>query len=216
MLESRLEDALIQLANARPVFHSEADFQHALAWMLHRENPGADIRLEYPFRSPKGCEYLDLFFREGEDSIAVELKYKTKRLDSSHLNEQYLLRDQGAQDIGRYDFLADVARVERFVAEGRAGAGYAIMLTNDPNYWRQSTRASTVDEAFRLHEGRIVSGSLTWLSHASAGTTRSRERAIELLHQYSSSWIDYSVVDSTSAGRFRYLSWRVDSIVAPR
>ena len=37
-------------ARDRPVFHSEADFQHALAWCIHEAIPDGGCRLEFkPF-----------------------------------------------------------------------------------------------------------------------------------------------------------------------
>lgn len=66
------------LARKRPLFHSEADFQHALAWLLHEQWPQARIRLEYPFTlNEKRC-YLDVFVQQGEQQLAIELKYKTR------------------------------------------------------------------------------------------------------------------------------------------
>lgn len=35
------------LSVKRPIFHSEADFQHALAWELQSEFPKASIRLVF-------------------------------------------------------------------------------------------------------------------------------------------------------------------------
>jgi hypothetical protein len=35
-----------ELRQHRPVFHSEADFQHALAWTAHQSNPSLRVRLE--------------------------------------------------------------------------------------------------------------------------------------------------------------------------
>jgi hypothetical protein len=35
-----------RLSQTRPIFHSDADFQHALAWQIHVENPNAAVRLE--------------------------------------------------------------------------------------------------------------------------------------------------------------------------
>ena len=47
------------LASKRPVFHSEADFQHALAMQIVGAEPGVQIRLEYrPFSHER--IYLDL------------------------------------------------------------------------------------------------------------------------------------------------------------
>ena len=44
---SELVDALTALAAERPVFHSEADFQHGFAWQLHALQPelGSVLRL---------------------------------------------------------------------------------------------------------------------------------------------------------------------------
>jgi predicted ATPase len=36
--------ALARLAEKRPIFFSEADFQHALGWQLHLLDPDANIR----------------------------------------------------------------------------------------------------------------------------------------------------------------------------
>jgi hypothetical protein len=42
-----LRDTLALLSQQRPIFHSEADFQHALAWRFHQTDETARIRLEY-------------------------------------------------------------------------------------------------------------------------------------------------------------------------
>jgi hypothetical protein len=39
---------LSTLAALRPLFHSEADLQHALAWEFHHRWPDADVCLESP------------------------------------------------------------------------------------------------------------------------------------------------------------------------
>ena len=36
-----------KLRKRRPIFHSEADFQHALAWEIHLANPSHQVRLEF-------------------------------------------------------------------------------------------------------------------------------------------------------------------------
>jgi len=40
-----LQACLTDLAQQRPLFQSEADFQHALAWQLHAMEPAARVRL---------------------------------------------------------------------------------------------------------------------------------------------------------------------------
>ena len=73
-------DILGELGNQRPVFHSEADFQHAFAWALHRRLPDAKVRLEFPVSRERGRWYLDVWVVQGNAILAVELKYKTRAL----------------------------------------------------------------------------------------------------------------------------------------
>jgi hypothetical protein len=51
---------LKDLAQRRPIFHSEADFQHSLAWLIHEKLADAAIRLELPFELNKQSCHLDL------------------------------------------------------------------------------------------------------------------------------------------------------------
>jgi hypothetical protein len=64
--EARLDlDAVTMLsllAERRPVFHSERDFQHALAWQIQLAYPEAQIRLE---PRPRRSIHLDLLVRRG-------------------------------------------------------------------------------------------------------------------------------------------------------
>ena len=41
-----LDAVLAGLSAKRPVFHSEADFQHAFAWEVHLLDPRIEVRLE--------------------------------------------------------------------------------------------------------------------------------------------------------------------------
>ena len=41
-----IDGLMTGLAGTRKVFHSEADFQHALAWQIHEAMPESRIRLE--------------------------------------------------------------------------------------------------------------------------------------------------------------------------
>jgi len=43
-----LTEIMAALQQARPVFHSEADFQHAFAWAAHRLDESINVRLEVP------------------------------------------------------------------------------------------------------------------------------------------------------------------------
>jgi hypothetical protein len=196
-----VDSLLSQLAQKRPVFHSEADFQHALAWEIHLSHPAAEVRLERPFEQM----HLDLLVRSGAMTCALELKYKTRRATLEHAGETFALSNHLAQDIGRYDFLKDVCRLERIVAGKPGWDGCAIILTNDASYWR-SGRAGTVDSAFRLHEGRTIDPSLAWDARASAGTTKGRTSALSIRGRYKIFWQPYSAV---GAHEFRYLAIQI-------
>lgn len=191
-----------KLACDRPLFHSEADFQHALAWRIHKEMPDSGVRLEYkPFSNQR--KYLDLWL--DQLGVAIELKYRTRNLGLELHGEAFKLRNQSANDISRYDFLNDIQRLESLSEFLRAKAGFAIFLTNDHLYWNEPTR-STIDKNFRLHENRLLRGKMTWDKDASPGTKKGREDPIQLIGSYEAHWQDYGDPVSPKYGRFRYLA----------
>lgn len=187
--------------NKRDLFHSEADFQHHFAWEIHKEaNDAADIRLEFPLSndSSNRCEYCDVLVR-GESTIGIELKYKTKGLTANVGDELFELKRQNAQDLGRYDFLKDISRLESWCEHKKISKGYAILLTNDPSYWSKPQKPDTNDSAFRLHHNRVEQGSLAWKDSAGSGTIKGREACLVLKNSYSLTWVD------TPRSGFRYL-----------
>ena len=191
------------LARERPMFHSEADFQHALAWRIRDAMPNCGVRLEYkPY--PTERMYLDLWLRG--IGVAIELKYRTRMLYLEHKGETFALRNQSAQDIGRYDFLKDVQRLEQLSRFPAARAGFAILLTNDSSYWKYPSRTDTVDAAFRLHDGNSIAGKMAWSERAGAGTTKNRKKPICLNGSYDLQWQDYADMGDGSHRRFRYLA----------
>lgn len=201
-----IREALRVLALRRPVFHSEADLQHELATQIARLDPGMDIRLERPIRLP-GIRpiNLDMMLRRDGEQYAVELKYITAKLEATIVDEEFSLKSQAAQDLRRYDILKDIVRIEQLVHAGIVVGGMSVAITNDRSLWKESSRAATVDEAFRLHSGRIVAGSLTWGGHAAAGTIRGREAALEIAGTYTLEWTDYSQVEAARNRIFKTL-----------
>ena len=139
----------------------------------------------------------------------MELKYKTRKLLVGFDGDEYRLATHSARDIGRYDFIKDIYRLERIAVHMQNCEGWAILLTNDSPYWKPSSGKGTVDEAFRIGEGRVLHGSLGWTENASDGTKRNREANVEIQRQYALSWRDYSEPTEGSYGRFRYLAVHV-------
>ena len=195
-----------KLAVRRKLFHSEADFQHALAWQIHMANPSRQVRLEFNvFPDDERAMVLDIWLPAEE--IAIELKYPRQQLDTVWNGERYVLKS-GAPDIERYDYLNDIQRLERVVKEYGAKVGYAILLTNNRGFWEspRSGWKATGDAAFRIHEGRQLPGEMAWSEHASLGTTSGRKEPIRLSGSYEMQYRDYSTLRrATRNGKFRYV-----------
>ena len=208
-----LDRILKTLHEFRPIFHSEADFQHALAWHIHEQRPDYSIRLEYHL-SLDSRDHLDILIFNKPNQMAIELKYRTKSLFAPIGGEVFWLREHGAQDQGRYDFLNDIQRLEQFVSEHDNTTGYAILLTNDSSYWNPARDVSPVDASFRIHEGRVFNGILSWGHTASTGTIKDREKPITIKGTYKLMWQEYhEVVANTyveGARRFKYLMVKME------
>ena len=196
------------LAIRRPLFHSEADFQHELAWQIHLMESEQQVRLEmdaFPRPSQGRPTRLDIWLpREG---VAVELKYLTRKLEyeDPHTAELFVLKND-ALDISRYGALTDIQRLERLRAErSDFQFGYVIALTNDHLYWEPPRRDSNNDYEFRIEEGRTLKDRMVWKEGAKPG--KGREAPIVLEGSYSLHWRDYGRrLRDGSGGSLRYLA----------
>ena len=134
---------------------NERDLQMHLAHHLISTKHYHDVDLEYyvppivlgddyPWMNGNKRQEMRMDIVVGNESefLPVELKYKTcshsKRLlrFGEQLNDAVeVLKDQGAEDLGMYDFWKDVRRVElvrnRFAAVKN---GLAVFVTNDKQY----------------------------------------------------------------------------------
>lgn len=116
-----LANVMNQLAQHRPVFHSEADFQHALAWQLHQMIPSARVRLEY---CPVPGVHLDIWVATDDGSLALELKYLTKGYSANVNGERFELRNHAAQPPGRYNFVDDITSSRIFRGSNASSSRY--------------------------------------------------------------------------------------------
>lgn len=196
--------ALTALAVQRPVFHSERDFQHALAWQIQLASPRARIRLE---TRPRRGVHLDILVRLDGKRTAIEVKYLVARVLATVGGEAFDLPHQSANDISRHDVIKDITRIEAVLADGHADQGCVLVLSNDRSYWQPATRADPIDAAFRLHEGRVLQGGLAWAPRAGKGTTAGRDTPLLLTGRYTCHWRDYSHVNLSNGqvALFRYL-----------
>ncbi len=206
-----VSDVMSALADRRRVFHSEADFQHAFAWEVHRRDELMQVRLE---TRPESGVHLDLEFSRPDlrSSTAIELKYLTALWSGQIDGEMIDLKSQGAQDIRAYDVVKDVVRVERFCL-GRVGRnGAVIAMTNDSSYWRAPTHSrETNAKAFRLYEGVQLAGRRAWGPLTGAGTRRNREADLILAGTHAIHWEPYSALPGGARNNeLRYFVVEID------
>jgi len=204
----QIETILKQLAAIRPVFHSEHDFKFAIAWTIQTLFPSARVRLEVNIGEIDKKEYIDIGIRNEDQFWALELKYKTRDMVILSDDETFRLSNHGAQDCGRYDYIKDITRLERFTGKPNT-TGYAVMLTNDDSYWRATNNSLTVDSDFRIHEGRTLQGILKWGAGASDGTMKGRTAPLILKNAYPLHWADYSELPENGPNKFRYLLLKI-------
>jgi hypothetical protein len=197
-----IEKIIEGLSKIRPVFHSEADFQHALAWEIQKHYPEAKIRLEiHPERLGKR-EYLDIWIKSDNQIVAIELKYKARKATLENQDEKFFLLNHVAYDCGRYDFIKDVVRLEGYIEKHSDAVGYAIMLTNEKNYWKESKKKYANDEQFKIYEGRKLNGRLNWKKGTAEGTKKGREAPLIVKNSYNLHWLNYSELQTEE---FKYL-----------
>jgi hypothetical protein len=204
-----IPEILAILAKKRPIFHSEADFQHTFAWEIQQKLPNASVRLELPIQVENQFLHIDVWVTHLDEVLAVELKYKTRALSVQVGNEQYRLKSQSAQDIGRYDFIKDIQRLEQISTVSRNFVGYAILLTNDSAYWIKPANLNTVDANFRINDGRVLEGIFSWAENTSFGTKKNREQPLVLKNRHIAQWESYSQPSLGSYGSFRSLTIKV-------
>lgn len=204
-----LGQILRNMSQHRPIFHSEADFQHTLAWALHLQNPNMNIRLEYPKAVNHQKYTVDIFAFSRNTRYFFELKYKKARIDNFSLNSEiYHFSNDNAYDQSCYDFCQDIFRLEQIVGDSRNNRGYCIFLSNASNYWQGGEQGTFYDN-FKICEKRLLEGILRWRRGASVGTRRGREAPIRLHGRYTLRWRDYSNLEINN-GQFRCLLIQVN------
>ena len=212
-----IPEILKALAKNRPVFHSEADFQHSLAWQIREMHPGLHPRLEYPFERSenKACDVV--LFQGGKMVMAIELKYPCQKLKYENKGEVFNLKYNSAPDSARHGTLKDIERMEKLLKEARKNKkrttqASVITLTNDSVLWKGPKKGNVVDAEFNIAEfitqrnkrvENVVTGKLKWASKTSRNTERMYGN-VKLFGSYKMKWQEYSRVEG-KFGRFRYL-----------
>jgi hypothetical protein len=199
------------LSARRPVFHSEADFQLALAMVMSQDERVSRIRLErrIALREPvrdRAHVNVDVLARLNGQPVGLELKYPKRNLECTEFADGELEDFQlpeGAYDVDAPEFWHDTARLERLIAEGEVVAGVSVMLSNYELWERERLMGSrSKAHEFALYDTRAVQAGqkLAWRGATAAVDTG----PVRLQNEYRCLWRQYSTVGECRT-EFRYL-----------
>ena len=204
-MEFDLQLVLDTLKKKRKIFVSEADFQLELAWEIKKAYKNAKVRLEYcPSFNPS--LHLDILVIIDNQWYPIGLKYKKKGCEKIADGEYFNLKNDGARDIGCYLYLKDIQRIEKIQENVKEfKKGYTIMLTNDLCYTKEPGRDNSAYQAFSLAEDSIKTGTLNWKVGSKTGEAPQVNKPIVLNGSYKMHWQEYSRLDDTNTGTFKYV-----------
>ena len=194
------QDIFAFLESNDELLFNERDFQmHLATWLRNSANHYDDVDVEYYVPRSELENYvwdselrLDIVVKKSGEYCPVELKYKTKkverqitRFDEALHDKVVVMKNQGAQDLGMYDFWKDVRRVElvrnRFE---RVKGGLAVFVTNDALYTKASKPTSN-NYLLNMNEG-VHSREKHWLNPES--TCAKTHPDFEVDQEYNIAW----------------------------
>ncbi|MBQ7310318.1 MAG: hypothetical protein IJW88_02195 [Alistipes sp.] len=194
-------DVCAFLKSNNKLLFNERDFQmHLATWLRNSYNNYDDVDVEYYVPSQVLDNYiwnselrLDIVVKKGGEYCPVELKYKTKkverkisRFDEDLTDDVVVMKNQGAQDLGMYDFWKDVRRVELVRNRFRnVKGGLAVFVTNDEFYTKGSKESSN-NYLFNMSAGKAHSRQKHWANPES--TCAKTHPNFEVEKAYSIEW----------------------------
>lgn len=196
------QDIFAFLESNEELLFNERDFQmHLATWLRKSANDYDDVDVEYYVPKSELPNYvwdselrLDIVVKKDGEYCPVELKYKTKKIERqiSRFDEMLddkvvVMKNQGAQDLGMYDFWKDVRRIElvrnRFA---KVKGGLAIFVTNDALYTKAS-RPESNNYLLNMNEGKH-SVIKHWQNENSACAKMNSYKSFEVEKEYSINW----------------------------
>ncbi len=199
-------DVMAFLESNEELLFNERDFQmHLATWLRNSANCYDDVDVEYYVPRQELENYvwdselrLDIVVKKDGEYCPVELKYKTKKVErqisrfDELLGEKVVvMKNQGAQDLGMYDFWKDVRRVElvrnRF---DRVKNGLAVFVTNDNTYTKASKPTSN-NYLLNMDGGKAHSRQKHWANPES--TCAKSHPDFEVEREYTIEWHERGV-----------------------
>ena len=153
----KLKKIIQSLANDGKIFSNEKQFQIELAWAILHQLPDCEVYLESMIR-PGIKEYTDIVV--GLDGKYYPIELKNRLADRAIVytigEDSYYTNKQGATDEGTLYFVKDIERLERLkteVFQGKTfGQGYAIIISNNPLFWKDDEEQSKKGNAAQSKE----------------------------------------------------------------
>ena len=196
------QDIFAFLESNEELLFNERDFQmHLATWLRKSANDYDDVDVEYYVPKSELPNYvwdselrIDIVIKKNGEYCPVELKYKTKkverqvsRFDEILDDKVVVMKNQGAHDLGMYDFWKDVRRIElvrnRFA---KVKGGLAIFVTNDALYTKAS-RPESNNYLLNMNEGKH-SVIKHWQNENSACAKMNSYKSFEVEKEYSINW----------------------------
>lgn len=196
------DDVMAFLDSNDELLFNERDFQmHLAIWLRNSGNRYDDVDVEYYVPWQELDEYiweselrLDVVVKKSGEYCLIELKYKTKKVErqitrfDEFLDDKVIvMKNQGAQDLGIYDFWKDVRRVElvrnRF---DRVKGGLAVFVTNDALYTK-SCKPTSNNYLLNMNEGNH-SRIKHWQNEKSACARMKAYKSFEVEREYNINW----------------------------
>lgn len=151
-----------RLNTNRPYLCSEADFQSQLVYEIQTDRHDLIVITDSPCQQNGQVKYIDIrvIDPQNQNQCLIELKYATMMYQGGLLPQ---LRNQKWFSKMRIQFIRDIHILEGFNAQHK----FAVLLTNEPNYWNAPTN-QVYDVNYRLHQfdpfgqQRTINGLLQW------------------------------------------------------
>lgn len=172
-----------ELSKERRLFHSEANFQHALAYLIHQKCSYSQIRLEKEISE----FYVDIIIHD-KITIGIELKYKTKKFNYSELGEEFNLKSVNAHNFGCLDCRKYIYRLETLRNSN--------FLTNDTNYFNKKNNSKQpIYENIKIYDNNKINKKVDWVGSSASKNLISKQNIPDLNNEYKCNWEKYSKCD---------------------
>lgn len=222
------KDVIFFLDNYKDLFFNECDLQMNLAQFLNNNREKYDcVYLEYfvpgstvqkqianslipPYSANiQQNLYIDIVVEKDGEFLPIELKYKTAPLKKNifrfgeELQGVNVLKNQGARDLGAYDFWRDVNRIECLIKRfDNVKNGIVLFVTNDQGYWTLPKKGTSPNYVnFSMRKG-VHDPCKTWQGNTAMSASRP---SFKLETDYPIQWMPIVIEKETfKKDEFRY------------